>query len=342
MKKILLICIVAVVFAFVLVGCGRDDMQESPDRNTATPDRTATRMPTVTPGTTQNPTQDATQNPTQTVENIEPTDPTVKDNIEGAIESIVPDMESIVPDMESMLPHPTATADARNTSASLYTDDEIRSNIRQMAWKQGYTVYDIRNEHRAMTENVQTVDLEKTLENMREWDDMSSTRFVLKGNRVNSVEGLEKVAEFQTPLLSRTEQAMNNIQIANNTLNGLCLLPGEEFSFVFFLGEVSERTGYEEATMFIRTEDGEVKTEKGIGGGICQVASTLHAACLELGETIVERHPHSKTVSYIEQGKDAAISIGYKDFKFVNTKDYTVVLCFFIADKTEIVEIYKV
>ncbi len=335
MKKILLICIVAVVFAFVLVGCGRDNMQESPDRNTATPDRTATRMPTVTPGTTQNQTQDATQNPTQTVENIEPTDPTVKDNIEGVI-------ESIVPDMESMLPHATATGDAQNTSASRYTDDEIRSNIRKMAWEQGYTVYDVRNEHRAMTENVRVVDLEKTLENMREWDDMSSTRFVLKGNRVNSVEGLEKVAECQTPLFSRTEQAMHNIQIANDTLNGLCLLPGEEFSFVFFLGEVSERTGYEEASMFIRTEDGEVKTEKGIGGGICQVASTLHAACLELGETIVERHPHSKAVSYIEEGKDAAISIGYKDFKFVNTKDYTVVLCFSIADKTEIVEIYKV
>lgn len=332
MKKILLICAVAVVFAFVLIGCGRNNMQqESPNRNTATPNRTQTQMPTVTHGATQSP----TQNPTQTVENIEPTDPSVKDDIEGVI-------ESIVPDMESMLPGVTGTPKGRNTSASQYTDNELRSAIQQMAWKEGYTIYDVRNEHRAMTENAKTVDIEKTLDNMREWDDMSSTRFVLKGFRVDDVERLEKVAEYQTPLLSKSEEAVHNMQIANKTLNGLCLLPEEEFSFVFFLGEVSENTGYQEASMFVRTEDGEVKTEKGIGGGICQVASTLHGACLELETGIVERHAHSKPVSYIQEGKDAAISIGYKDFKFVNTKTYSIVLCFRIENKMEIVEIYKV
>ena len=107
------------------------------------------------------------------------------------------------------------------------------------------------------------------------------------------------------------------------------------------MGEISVEKGYKEAAVFVRMADGEIKTEKGIGGGVCQVASTLHAACQELGANIVERHAHSKPVPYIAAGKDAAISRGYKDFKFVNTKEDTIVLHFFIKNKTEIVEIYK-
>ena len=323
MKKILFVCLLVVAVAFVLVGCGRNDMmQETPNKNTATPKRTESPRPTET------------QHPTQTVENIEPTDPSIKDDITDTI-------ESIVPDMESMLPSTTTSPTAKRTSASQYTDAEIRDNIRNQAWNDGYTVYDIKNEHRAMTENAKAVDVEKSLENIREWDDMSSTRFVFKGRRIESVDGLEQVAEYQTPLLSKSEEAIHNMQLANKTLNGICLLPGEEFSFVFFLGEVSKEKGYKEASVFITTEDGEIKTEKGIGGGVCQVASTLHAACQELGLTIVERHAHSKPVSYIAEGKDAAIARGYKDFKFVNTQVYTIVLRFYIAEKTEFVEIYK-
>ena len=88
MKKFLFICMIAIVFAFIFIGCGRNNMQqESPNRTTTRPERTQTQRPVQSP----------TQNPTQTVENIEPTDPSVKDDIEGVIESIVPDMESMLP-----------------------------------------------------------------------------------------------------------------------------------------------------------------------------------------------------------------------------------------------------
>lgn len=335
MKKILLIGIIVVAFLFAFAGCGRrGDMLETTDKATAM----ATNMPTNNPtnNATQQPAQ--THNPTQTIENIEPTNPDVKDKVEGAIESIVPDMESMMPGATA---HPSATADSRRVSANQYTDDEIRTGIRQMAWEAGYTVYDVNNASRAMTDNQQTVDMALTLKNIREYDDMSSTRFVLKGERTSIVTGLEKVAECQTPLSSKSEEAIHNIRIANDILHGIILRPGEEFSFTFFLGEVSEAKGYKDASTFIITEDGEAKTEKGIGGGICQVASTLHGACLDAGMEIVERHPHSKAVSYITEGRDAAISIGYKDFKFVNAKSYPVVLSFRMENKTEIVEIYK-
>lgn len=338
MKKFLLIGMIVVAFLFVFAGCGRNDGMLD---NTDGPADTASRMPTQHPTQERTQTPSQTPNPTQTIENIEPTNPKVKDNVQDAIESIVPDMESIVPDMESMIPGATQPTAHKNASVTGYTDDEIRTGIRQMAWEAGYTVYDVNNASRAMTDNQQTVDMALTLKNIREYDDMSSTRFVLKGQRTSSVAGLEKVAECQTPLSSKSTEAIHNIRIANDSLHGLVLQPGEEFSFTFFLGEVSKAKGYQDASTFVVTEDGEAKTEKGIGGGICQVASTLHAACLDARMDIVERHPHSKTVSYITDGKDAAISIGYKDFKFVNAKSYPVVLCFQIKDKTEIVEIYK-
>ncbi len=64
---------------------------------------------------------------------------------------------------------------------------------------------------------------------------------------------------------------------------------------------------------------------KGYGGGKCQISSTLYNAVLALPEiSIVERHPHSKKVYYVPEGKDAAVAYGSIDFKFKNNYDYDI------------------
>ena len=78
--------------------------------------------------------------------------------------------------------------------------------------------------------------------------------------------------------------------------------------------------GYQEASVII-----DHKTEKGIGGGNCQVSSTLYNAVLEAGNlTIIERHEHGKDVTYVPDGRDAAVSYGSLDFKFRNDLNYDI------------------
>ena len=58
----------------------------------------------------------------------------------------------------------------------------------------------------------------------------------------------------------------------------------------------------------------------GYGGGVCQASSTLYNAALKAGLTITERHPHSKPVHYVPAGKDATVSYGDQDLRFINNR----------------------
>jgi len=116
------------------------------------------------------------------------------------------------------------------------------------------------------------------------------------------------------------------MKVASEKLDGIVVLPGEEFSFRFFLGKQTKEAGYKEAMIFVKQPNGEVKKEDALGGGICQVSSTLHAACLDAKLKIKERHAHSDSVGYIPDGKDATISGDYYDLKFANNRDYPIVI----------------
>ena len=101
------------------------------------------------------------------------------------------------------------------------------------------------------------------------------------------------------------------------------------------LGPSLEEDGYEEAPVII---DG--KTEQAIGGGNCQVSSTLYNAVLAVeGLKVTERHPHGKAVGYVPEGKDATISYDSLDFKFVNNLDKTIKLYFSNDEETITVKI---
>ena len=128
------------------------------------------------------------------------------------------------------------------------------------------------------------------------------------------------VATFSTNLKGDSAR-LNNISITCTTINGTTIAPGESFSFNKIVGQPSADKGYQEADVFVNK-----KTEKGYGGGNCQVSTTIYNAALQVeGISITERHPHQKKVTYIEEGKDAAVSYSSGlDMKFQNNTGKTL------------------
>lgn len=118
---------------------------------------------------------------------------------------------------------------------------------------------------------------------------------------------------------------IHNVKLAASRINGILVKPGEEFSFVANLGDVSRATGY--ATAYI-IQNG--RTVLGDGGGVCQVSTTLFRALLDAGLPITERRAHAYRVSYYEEdsppGFDATVFYPSVDLKFTNnTENYILI-----------------
>ena len=124
---------------------------------------------------------------------------------------------------------------------------------------------------------------------------------------------------YFTRLNNSPANRTNNIVLACNKINGTKLKPGEIFSFNDIVGQRTVEKGYLSASVFVGR-----KVVPGIGGGICQVSSTLYNNALESGLEIIERYPHSLPVTYIASGRDATVLWGGADLKFRNTLDYDI------------------
>ena len=110
-----------------------------------------------------------------------------------------------------------------------------------------------------------------------------------------------------------------NLRIACQKINGKVVLPGETFSYNQALGPRTAAAGYKNAKVY---EAGQVVD--GIGGGICQISSTLYNAILMANLETVERRNHQFVTSYLPAGRDATVVYGMTDFKFKNTRQYPV------------------
>lgn len=111
----------------------------------------------------------------------------------------------------------------------------------------------------------------------------------------------------------------SNISVASNYINGTMVYPGETFSTVKVIRDRTEANGYKAAP-----EYSSGKVVDGIGGGVCQVSTTLYNAVINAELEVVERSPHSMVVSYVDVSRDAAIAGDYKDFKFKNNLSYPI------------------
>jgi vancomycin resistance protein YoaR len=129
------------------------------------------------------------------------------------------------------------------------------------------------------------------------------------------------LATFSTSLGSSSSNRVQNVRLACRAIDGLVLLPGDVFSYNNVVGPRVPRAGYREAPVIVRG-----KLQPGIGGGICQVSSTLYNAVLLADLEIVRRQHHSFPVSYLPAGRDATVSYGSIDFRFRNSLPHPIAL----------------
>ena len=126
------------------------------------------------------------------------------------------------------------------------------------------------------------------------------------------------LGSFSTNYVSNADRT-TNLRLAANKINGRVLMPGEVFSYNGTVGARTAAAGYKNAAIY---QDGEVVD--GIGGGICQISSTLYNAALFANLEMVELHNHQFVPSYVTAGRDATVVYGVKDFKFKNSRKYAI------------------
>jgi len=129
----------------------------------------------------------------------------------------------------------------------------------------------------------------------------------------------KKQSSFSTYYGNSNSERKNNIKLACNALHGFEVLPNQIFSFNEAIGKRNIENGYKEANIIV---DGQFV--KGVGGGVCQVSSTLYNALLLANIKPIEVHKHSLPVSYVKPGLDAMVSWSTADLKFKNTTDTSI------------------
>lgn len=162
----------------------------------------------------------------------------------------------------------------------------------------------------SLNNNINNSSSDSTFQNSSNSTSLNTTSFIE-----------QDVASYSTVIKNKVDtNRQQNISLTCSSLNGTEVKPGDTFSFCNTVGQATADRGYLEANIIV---DGiEIK---GLGGGNCQISSTLYNAVLAFPELeVVERHPHSADVPYIEKGKDAAVAYGSHDFKFKNNSDSIV------------------
>lgn len=149
-------------------------------------------------------------------------------------------------------------------------------------------------------------------------------------------EGIErKIAEFTTSFAASGPGRAHNITAAARVLDGTTLAPDEIFSYAPIVEKAGEMFGYRQAPVIVNGE-----LVPGVGGGICQVSSTLYNAVLLAGLDIVERRNHSLAVNYLPPGRDATFAYGYVDFRFRNTTGKYLLVKTVVKDRQLTVKLF--
>lgn len=139
-------------------------------------------------------------------------------------------------------------------------------------------------------------------------------------------------ASFYTTYSNSTLERKHNIALAVKSINNTFVDVNGEFSFNKTVGERSERRGYKTAKIIVGG-----KFVDGVGGGVCQVSTTLYNAVLLSGLKVVEYHPHSLPVSYVAPSFDAMVNSSWADLKFLNnTKNPLIIKAFADGERVKI------
>ena len=152
-------------------------------------------------------------------------------------------------------------------------------------------------------------------------------------------EKYKTLSTFTTDTTSKSNRN-TNVRLAAEAINGTVIRPGEEFSFNKIVGRRTEEKGYKAAAAY---NNGEVVQE--IGGGVCQVSTTLYNAVYRSGlgeESITFRRSHTFEPNYITPGQDATVSYEQPDFRFKNTSKTSIGIRASYANQKMTVSIYGI
>ena len=128
-------------------------------------------------------------------------------------------------------------------------------------------------------------------------------------------------AEFSTEYGKSSAERKHNIALAAKTLNNTLVDVNGEFSFNAAVGARTEKRGYKTAKIIVKGEFVE-----GVGGGVCQVSTTLYNAAIRAGLEITEAHGHSLAVSYVKPSCDAMVNSGNADLRFINSTHNPIII----------------
>ena len=141
----------------------------------------------------------------------------------------------------------------------------------------------------------------------------------------------------KTNYAASNKNRTTNLILAAGKINGTVLLPGEEFSYNGVVGKRTVEAGYKNAATY---SNGQVVDD--IGGGICQISSTLYDAAVFANMDITVRRNHQFVTSYLPAGKDATVVWGSQDFKFKNSRKYPVRITATVSGGVATVQIWGV
>ena len=148
---------------------------------------------------------------------------------------------------------------------------------------------------------------------------------------------LNLIGSYTTRFNPGNVNRTTNMELSSKAIHNLVMLPGEKFSFNEVVGERTEERGYKTANVMVRGEYTE-----GIGGGICQVSSTLYNSTDRAGLKMLSVVHHSADVDYVPKGRDATVSWGGPDFRFQNNLDAPILLRIFISGGELTANVYTV
>lgn len=163
----------------------------------------------------------------------------------------------------------------------------------------------------------------------------TTPKVTLKNLKINIFP--DELSTFFTQYDESNKDRTTNLNIAASKIDGTIIMPGEEFSYNKVVGARSISAGYKEAKIY---QNGQVVD--GLGGGICQISSTLYNAVVCANLEITERFNHQFITSYVKPGRDATVAYGSKDFKFKNTRTYPIRIDVYVNSGMAKVDIYGI
>ncbi|MFJ7681197.1 VanW family protein [Peribacillus butanolivorans] len=147
---------------------------------------------------------------------------------------------------------------------------------------------------------------------------------------------VNKIGEYRTYFNVNNKNRYNNISLATEAINNYVVFPGEKFSFNQAVGKRTVNKGYLPARVIVKGEFSE-----GVGGGICQVSSTLYNAIDNAGLKTIQRYSHTRHVPYVPPGRDATVSWYGPDFSFKNKYNQPILIRATTQEGTVSIRVYS-